>query len=313
MSTKQDTNEIGRFGLGFKSVLGVSKTPEFFSLAGSFIFDPDRARRRILAVVPEAGSCPTLSLPEPIDPRSYRAGDPILAGLMKWASNIVRLPLIPRAEVSLSRQMHNFPGEFLLFVEHLRSLSLSDRTTGVSRHFRVRRRNDHHILSDGDSTSSWRVFSRRHRLSRAARADSRSLDNAHECTIRWAAPLGKSSDRGGSGYFWAFFPTKTASLLSGILNAPWKTNEDRQNLLPGAYNDELIEASAGLIAENLHKLSTPDDPAKHLDALPRREAPREFEQSKLLRTKLFSEVSKKSVVPDQGGTLRKLWRGEVPA
>ena len=312
MSPKRDTNEIGRFGLGFKSVLGVSRAPEFFSLAGSFSFDPDRARRRILSVVPEAESCPTLSLPEPIDPRPHRAGDPVLADLMTWASNIVRLPLMSKTKSSLSTQIGNFPGEFLLFVKHLRSLSLTDRVTGASRHLRVRRRGDHHILSDGGSTSSWRVFSRRHRLSRAAQEDNRSLDNAAECTIRWAAPLGRSNDQGSSGYFWAFFPTKTASLLSGILNAPWKTNEDRQNLLPGAYNDELIEASAGLIAENLHKLSTPDDPAKHLDALPRREAPREFEQSKLLRTKLFSEVSRRSVVPDQEGVLRRLWRVKYP-
>ena len=262
MSPKRDTNEIGRFGLGFKSVLGVSEAPEFFSKAGSFIFDPGRARKRIRSVVPETKSCPTLSLPEPIDPRPYRAADQVLADLMKWASNIVRLPLRPAAKSSLGKQMQDFPGEFLLFVEHLKSLSLQDRTAGVSRRFQVRRRGDHHILVDGNSRSSWRVFNRTHRLSRAARDDSRSLDNASECAIKWAAPLGRSTDRSGSGYFWAFFPTKTASLLSGILNAPWKTNEDRQNLLAGAYNDELIEASAALIAENVHKLRTPDDPAE---------------------------------------------------
>ena len=223
MSPKRDTNEIGRFGLGFKSVLGVSRAPEFFSLAGSFSFDPDRARRRILSVVPEAESCPTLSLPEPIDPRPYRAGDAVLAGLMKWASNIVRLPLIPKAKASLSTQIGNFPGEFLLFVKHLRSLSLTDRVTGASRHLRVRRRGDHHILSDGGGTSSWRVFSRRHRLSRAAQEDNRSLDNAAECTIRWAAPLGKSNDQGSSGYFWAFLPYQDSELAVWY---PQRTLED---------------------------------------------------------------------------------------
>src|SRR3954462_4574590 len=32
--------EIGRFGLGFKSVLGITRTPEIFSRSGSVRFDP---------------------------------------------------------------------------------------------------------------------------------------------------------------------------------------------------------------------------------------------------------------------------------
>ena len=43
-------------------------------------------------------------------------------------------------------------------------------------------------------------------------------------------------------------------------SAPWKTNEDRQSLLQGPYNDELIEAAAGMIAEMLPQLSTADRP-----------------------------------------------------
>ena len=85
--------------------------------------------------------------------------------------------------------------------------------------------------------------------------------------IWWAAPLDRLTD---PGVFWAYFPTKTASLVAGILNAPWKTNEDRQNLLPGPYNEELIDAAAKMVAANLSSLATRSDPARHLDALPRR-------------------------------------------
>ena len=38
LSPKRGTAEIGRFGLGFKSVLGVTNAPEFFSRSGSFPF-----------------------------------------------------------------------------------------------------------------------------------------------------------------------------------------------------------------------------------------------------------------------------------
>ena len=312
MSPKRGTEEIGRFGLGFKSVLGVSDAPEFLSLTGSFRFDPDRARQRIRSVATGVERFPTLSLPEPIDPHEYSSADPILAELMTWASNIVRLPLRPGARSGVTGQIREFPEEFLLFVDHVASLTLSDDATGVARCLQVDRQGDRYVLSDGDSSSRWRVFSRRHALSDAAREDRRSLDDAHECVIRWAAPTGKPRDALDTGYFWAFFPTLTPSLVSGILNAPWKTNEDRQNLLPGPYNDELIEAAAMLVAENLHTLSTASDPGKHLDALPRRRAPGDAEQSEQLRDRLYSVLSERPVVPNQNGKLRRLREVKYP-
>ena len=46
--------EIGRFGLGFKSVLGVTDCPEFYSRSGSFVFDARESERQIRAVVEES-------------------------------------------------------------------------------------------------------------------------------------------------------------------------------------------------------------------------------------------------------------------
>ena len=306
MSRKTGIDEIGRFGLGFKSLLGVSSAPEFFSVAASFRFDPEHARKRIQLVAPGAVKLPTLRLPAPLDPQVCRDGDPVLDQLMGWASNIVRLPLKPDAIPNVTTQVLDFPKEFLLFVEHVRSLTLSESTMRSSRRIEVRRRGEDHTLVEvGRQTTRWRVFSRSHPLSDKARTDNRALDDEKR-VIQWAAPVGKTRDRRESGYFWAFFPTMTASLVSGILNAHWKTNEDRKNLLPGPYNDELIAAAADLIAQNIHKLSTDDDPATHLDALPRRKAPGDSEQSGALRDKLFSKLSRRPVVPDQRGTLLNL-------
>ena len=95
------------------------------------------------------------------------------------------------------------------------------------------------------------------------------------------------------GRFWAFFPTTTTSLLSGILNAPWKTNEDRQNLLTGVFNNELLHAAAALwLSRALPRLSTEDDPARHLDALPRRPEAGDTPHSTLLRSLLGSKPSR---------------------
>ena len=52
LSAKRNTAEIGRFGLGFKSVLGVTDTPEFFSKAGSFRFDRHRSAELLRPIAP---------------------------------------------------------------------------------------------------------------------------------------------------------------------------------------------------------------------------------------------------------------------
>ena len=101
LSPKRGTAEIGRFGLGFKSVLGVTDQPEFFSRSGSFRFDRAKASELIQTVAPHLRRFPVLRLPEPFDPWPKMEDDPIVRKLMGWAVNIVRLPLKPRAHASL--------------------------------------------------------------------------------------------------------------------------------------------------------------------------------------------------------------------
>lgn len=298
MSSKRGTSEIGRFGLGFKSVLGVSDAPEFFSRSGSFRFDGKCAAERIREVV-AVERCPALRLPAPIEPKKEAECDEELWELMGWAANVVRLPLKAGTHDDLAAQIQKFPPEFLLFVPHVRYLTLE--AGEEFREFRLHEEDGGFRLDSGKDSSRWRRFTRTHRLSADAREDSRLLDDSGDVPITWAAPVDGLSDPGN---FWAFFPTQTASLLAGILNAPWKTNEDRQNLLPGPYNDELIDAAAKLVAETLPKLSLPTDPAKHLDALPRREEAGDGEHSKRMREKLTAILRAQPIVPDQNGCLR---------
>ena len=309
MSPKRGTSEIGRFGLGFKSVLGVTDAPEFFSRSGSFRFDRCRSRDRIRQIVPDSERYPVLRLPEPIDPHESRTKDDVLRELMKWAMNIVRLPLKPGTHDDLARQMSDFPPEFLLFVEHVHQLTINDDLSKFDRILKLKKVDDEYYLADGNMISHWKLFKHLHTLSGDARADRRSLDDSDEVPIWWAAPLDRLND---PGVFWAFFPTNTASLVAGILNAPWKTNEDRQNLLSGPYNDELIKAAAKLIADALPELATEIDPARHLDALPRRREAGDSEQSVRIRNELVCFLSKSKIVPDQNGTLRAIRDVEYP-
>ena len=302
LSPKRGTSEIGRFGLGFKSVLGVTDAPEFFSRAGSFRFDRQRAWERIREVAPDVRRYPVLRLAEPVDPHEARDSDPVLSSIMGWATNIVRLPIEPSAAADLRQQMHDFPPPFLLFVEHVGQLRIDDGST-LQRVLELEEADGEFRLVDGGAASAWKLFKVIHRLSSDARADRRSLDDGDEVPIWWAAPLARLTD---PGVFWAYFPTRTASLVAGILNAPWKTNEDRQNLLPGPYNDALIDAAAEMVADRLPELATDADPARHLDALPRRHEAGDPAHSDRLRHGVLAGLCERPVVPDQSGTLRTL-------
>ena len=283
-SPKRGTSEIGRFGPGFKSVLGVTDAPEFFSRTGSFRFDRRRASERIRKVSPRADRCPVLRVADPVDPDEARDTDPVLCEFMDWATNIVRLPLRRGTADDLRRQMDEFPSAFLLFVEHVRQLTIDDGAAS-ERVLALENADGEYRLIDGGTAANWKLFKVVHRLSSDARGDRRSLDDGDEVPIWWAAPLDRLTD---PGVFWAYFPTKTASLVAGILNAPWKTNEDRQNLLPGPYNEELIDAAAEMIAANLSSLATRTDPARHLDALPGSHEAGDSPQIEQLRRRLLA-------------------------
>ena len=309
LSSKRGTSEIGRFGLGFKSVLGVTDTPEFFSRTGSFRFNKDRSAKFLRFIAPDIERYPVLRLAEPFDPWPDIETDTNLREMAYWATNIVRLPLKPGAHQTIDKQIKEFSAEFLLFVEHVGRLVLQTDQEGTARIVTLTHEDDRWILDDAGNRTRWMLERRLHRLSPDARNDRRSLDDADEVPLSWAAPVDRLND---PGKFWAFFPTMTTSLLAGVLNAPWKTNEDRQNLLPGVYNDELIDAAADMVANALPRLSTSEDPACHLDALPRRYESGDNEHSNRLRDRLNSNLQDREVVPDQDGVLRKLLNIRYP-
>ena len=309
LSPKRGTAEIGRFGLGFKSVLGVTDAPEFFSRSGSFRFNREKAAEQIRSTAPLAKRYAVLRLPEAIDPWPEMEEDSVLRDLMCWAVNIVRLPLKADSHDDLDKQIKEFPAEFLLFVEHVKQLVLQTDQQEAARTFTLSEDDGYWVLNDSGVTSRWMLRKKTHRLSPDARSDRRTLDDAEEVPITWAAPVERLND---PGKFWAFFPTMTTSLLSGILNAPWKTNEDRQNLLSGVFNDELIDAAAVMVSNTLPSLSTPEDPARHLDVLPRRREAGDSEHSNRLRDQLHTNLKDQSIAPDQNGELRTLLELSFP-
>ncbi|MBB6345248.1 superfamily II DNA or RNA helicase [Nonomuraea muscovyensis] len=300
--------QIGRFGVGVKSVLSVTDVPEFFSAEDdkSFGFDRDWAAERIRTVQPTAAETPVLRMARPLDRDAAAAADPILAELLGWATTVVRLPLKPTAVNRLGRDLTEFPQEFALFSAHVGTVTLQDRRTSkpVVRQISHRAQNGLHDLQVERSgkkaaVDSWRVFSRTHRPSAQALAEAGELHDRPEIDVSWAVPVGRME---GRGRFWAFFPTNYETTLRGIINAPWKTSEDRQNLYNNnSFNHELIKVAAELIVDSLPELSREDDPCAGLDPLPARgkEEP-QWAATELVRS-IWSAAANRPTIPDQDG------------
>jgi superfamily II DNA or RNA helicase len=291
--------EIGRFGLGFKSVLGVTDRPEFYSSSGSFGFDASESATKIREILPAEVAVPVLRLAKAIDPLGAKAGDPILDAMMGWATTVVRLPRDPLESSWLSEDLENFPAEFLLFSPHVALLVMEDQTRNLRREIRLKRHHEHLRLIEGEASTGWRCFSKYHTPSAAARKDAGELAGREHLPVIWAVPHGRPS----RGRFWAFFPTEYVTTLSGILNAPWKTNEDRQNLLTGAFNMELLRVVAELAVEQLPQLTNKTDPGWILDIMPARkdESPNWADEE--LNDRFYELAANRPCLPDQTGAL----------
>ncbi|WP_279402317.1 sacsin N-terminal ATP-binding-like domain-containing protein [Arthrobacter sp. JCM 19049] len=77
-------DEIGRFGLGFKSVLAVTETPQIFSRSVSFEFNSEQSRSSIRDIGVPARRLPILRTPTLIDVDEHFEQDPVLQDLAEW-------------------------------------------------------------------------------------------------------------------------------------------------------------------------------------------------------------------------------------
>ncbi|WP_053750573.1 DEAD/DEAH box helicase [Streptomyces sp. MMG1533] len=335
MSRKRG-GQIGRFGVGVKSVLVVTDTPQFFSRTGSFGFDREWAQTQIRSV-PEVAArlgerfeTPVLRMARPLDEATERAADPVLDELLSWATTVVRLPLLDGAADRLGQDMHGgqstgsreeFPVGFQLFSPHVAKVVLEDRRPRpvVRRTLTVERDQELHTVREErpgrhPSASRWRVFTLHHEPTAAARDSAGELHDRVSLDVSWAvreyekdATTGLMSTPRGRGRFWSFFPTKYEMTLSGILNGAWKTNEDRQNLLDSSpFNQEMIRVAARLVVESLPGLAPAEDPAAYLPLLPGR--PRESETvswaDRYLTEHIWEATAHRPSLPDQDGLLR---------
>jgi hypothetical protein len=321
-------DQIGRFGVGFKAVLQVTDQPEFYSTTGSFRFSNRTAKQQFNAIDGES-EWPVLRTATPIDFETEIEENPILAELAEWgASSIVKLQLKPKTAGVLEGDIKNFDGEFLLFSPHVTSLHLETRI-GKSKvrdlKLELERSSNGKIcreeeettwsgtllLTEGNSSVKWLVATKVHQLSQLAMDEAGPIAQRERVPVTWAVPASGTS----IGRFWAFFSTDYETTLSGILNAPWKTNNDRTNLHSAGegdrdkdgftYNGELLDVATDLVISSIPELQElwPDDHCRFLLALPGRfdgPEPKNW-ADRLLSEKVYRKGHTSPILPDQSG------------
>lgn len=332
-------DHIGRFGLGFKSLLKFNGVVDFCTKFGVLQFNPDKCRETLRTQLGLTWQrLPGFRLAwfvEHLNP------DEVLIG-MEWAETVVRvaIPAPPPDEgpnnlsafAQLQKEIRNFPAEFLLFFPINAMLLLNDGASPDSQQISVTTNGDFQTLHKGNDSSQWRVFKRvilvvanqeeaAHEKTNADAnnadaiivIDKAAIDDAGHIHARkkvplvWAAPVVDHD----AGQFWAFFPTNSRTHLSGILNAPWKLNNDRTSIIKGSWNTLLMQQAAQLIADSMHTLRTPEDPGGPLDAFPRRvEDPKDLALP--LVKALWDKLKTQPVIPDGNGELRLARDLQIP-
>lgn len=296
--------EIGRYGLGFKSVLAVTDNPQIFSRSVSFHFGAPEARAILTGVGVRENDLPILRLPTALSAEREIDDDPILMELTEWASTVIRLPLQPHVE--LEEQLLGFQTQFLIFTPHVEELSITIRRDGAEQEFQ------HFCRSIGQSsyelqgprlgTQKWAIFKKAHQPSLEARQEVDDAIARKSILVTCAMPLDAPSKE---GEFWANFPLSDRTSAVGIFNAPWALSEDRSHILiEKKYNAEIFDTLAQLFVDSLPNLRTKEQPARHLRYLPSRPQESRSLADKALISRIHRRASEAALIPDSTGKLR---------
>ncbi|WP_420898064.1 sacsin N-terminal ATP-binding-like domain-containing protein [Cryobacterium lyxosi] len=297
-------DEIGRFGLGFKSVLSVTDNAQILSQTISLEFNSPDARAALSALAPGRKQLPQLRVPTVLDPETVFAEDAVAAELSTWATTIIRLPNVDHVD-RLKAQLATFQTEFLLFASAVSTLRLVideggeddmdlEHTCVIVAPGRVE------ISAPDGSKTEWLINERMHKPSSRARAEVGEAVARKAVKITYAAPL---QSLRALGQFWAYFPLRDETTARGLFNAPWRVNDDRTSLLPGLYNKEIYEQFAQMFVEVLPLLSSLDDPARHFDYMPGRGKEIRSDGDQYFTQRIPVLAAAEDLVPDATGTL----------
>lgn len=314
--SRKEGESIGRFGIGFKSVLAISDRPRVFSRSVSFGFDKGWAASTLRQHGFVSPRYPTMRIAQVLDPHVHAAADPHLKEIMDWASTVVVLPLAA-GYLGVSRRLMAFRPHFVLFAPHILQARFYDLTVwkgqsgdGVEHPEvtdnvvrRVANADGTVTLDVGGSSEVWSVAEAVHQPSAKARAEVGRIADREEVPVQYATKVPPAT---GVGQLWAYFPTRELTTLSGIVNAPWKLSDDRLSILDTRFNEEILTAALPrLVGQAVQAYESTNDPVRILDALPARGRENRGWADETINEPVMRHMRTVKSVPDGTGTLRK--------
>lgn len=307
LSTKRG-DEIGRFGLGFKSVLGITNHPQIFSRDVSFGFNAPETAELFAGVPTDGGRLPLLRIPTIADPKRAAADDKNLAELFSWATTVVKLPLTREGE-RLRTELSGFDIEALLFFKSLERLRISVQESPGSavttRDFaRVGSVDDGEVQLVGPDGKSerWLYAERPYVPTIDVAATLPATALRESMTVSYAV---RPEGRAGVGRLWAWFPLLDETTASGVFNAPWQVNDDRTTLVKGSLlNRAMLGVAADLFLDVVTRASIADDPAAHLDLFPARGREARSNADTFLSSAIPERAVRRPIIPDVSGELK---------
>jgi len=320
LSGKRD-EEIGRFGLGFKSVLGITDHPQIYSRSVSFEFNPERTHELLSGLQTRGGRLPLLRVPSIVDPDEAAAADPHLAELREWATTVVKLPLArdgARIRTELDEQ---FNDESLVLLASLSELTVTLEKPSGDLLTRTRRR---HVSPEGGTVTitdsagkkvEWYYAERVYEPTEEVAATLPDTARRKSMTVSYAVNPARRTE---VGRLWAWFPLLDQTTAGGLFNAPWQVNDDRTHLVEARTNfsrsDEaaerltplnkaLLDVATDLFLDVVVRASTADDPAAHLDLFPARGRETRSVADEYLSEAIPRRATERRMVPDTTGEL----------
>lgn len=307
LSPKRDEESIGRFGLGFKSVLGVSNRPQIFSRSVSFEFNAPETAELFGGMAAPDGRVPLMRVPSLIDVDAATADDPHLAEMLTWASTVVKLPLM-RDGARLRGELQEFKTQSLLFMKSVSRLNIvltdKDGAPVPAAHQREGDLKSGEVTLTGPTSepTAWLYAEREYRPSEDVLKTLTANMARQTMTVSYAVPKRGQTEL---GELWAWFPLRDKTTARGIFNAPWQVNDDRTTLLAtSALNGEMLDVCAELFLDVVIRSAREDDPAAHLDLFPARGREVRSAADRVLTFRIPELARGRAIIPDRNGVLR---------
>jgi superfamily II DNA or RNA helicase len=318
LSSKREEDIIGRFGLGFKAVLGISDNPQIFSRSVSLEFNGAATAELFGEMAAPDGRFPLMRVPSALDPTKCAARDPHLAELMTWATTVVKLPLT-RDGARMRAELKEFETESLLFMRSVSQLNITlqgaSGTPLVLSHRREGNFESGEVTlhrPDGDA-QEWLYAERQYEAPESVLKTLTAVTARSSMTVSYAVQ--KNGSSATLGQIWAWFPLRDRTTARGIFNAPWQVNDDRTTLLSASVlNTAMLEVCGELFIDVVARASTQADPAAHLDLFPARGREERSAADRQLSSSIPRLARLRKLIPDSDGVLRNrdFFRG-VPA